>query len=547
MVTKLRRYSQIADVLIKYGFGIALEQIDPGSSRRRFFRKKAPVNTLSDYERIRLAFEELGPTFIKFGQIVSTRREMLPPELIAELQNLTDKVPSLPFEEVRSTIEKFCGPIDEVFEYLEEIPIAAASLSQVHRGMLKDGTLVAVKVQRPDIEALIEVDLLILQSFAERVEARYPEMKIYNPAGMVREFAVQIRRELDFANDGRNADRLRPIVSEVPNVRVPEIHWSYSGKRVLVMEYIIGVRIDDVESIRLIGANPHDVANRGIKCYIKQILKYGFFHSDPHGGNLLVDMSGDLVFLDFGSVAVIRPERKDAIITLLLGILEDDVDGIVDSFIDLGVEIDDKLMDAFKDDLYAILTEYSGQSIEDFDLSGLMNQIPGLLNRYRLQVPMNLMQVIKVIAMVLDTGKHLDPNFHFSTEVGPYIKEMEIERIFSRDTIRYVAKEAMDIVDDVLSVPKSLNRALTKATDGSISIDVAASDVLHLSRSIDRASNKLLIGFIVGAIVIGSSMMLFLSPEETSVPYNLALFGYLSAFVIGVYSVYRVWKIPGYE
>lgn len=547
MVTKLRRYSQIADVLIKYGFGFALEQLHPGTPFRRFLRKKAPVSGLSDYERIRLALEELGPTFIKFGQIVSTRREMLPPGLIAELRKLTDKVPSLPFDEVRPTIETYCGPVDEAFEYLEETPIAAASLSQVHRGMLRDGTLVAVKVQRPDIEALIEVDLSILQSFAERIEARYPEMKIYNPTGMVREFTIQIRRELDFANDGRNADRLRPIVSEVPHVRVPDIYWQYSGKRVLVMEYITGLRVDDVESIRIIGVEPYDVANRGTRCYIKQILKYGFFHADPHGGNLLIDMSGDLVFLDFGSVAMIRPERKDAIITLLLGILENDVDEIVDSFIDLGVTIDDKLMEPFKDDLYTILSEYSGQSIEDFDLSGLMNQIPGLLNRYRLQVPMNLMQVIKVIAMVLDTGKHLDPNFHFSTEVGPYIKEMEIERILSRDTIRYVAKEAMDIVDDVLSVPKSLNRALTKATDGSINVDIAATDLMHLSRSIDRASNKILVGFVVGAIVIGSSLMLFLSPEETSVLYNLALFGYISAFIIGVYSVYRVWKITGYE
>jgi ubiquinone biosynthesis protein len=544
MVTKLRRYGQIADVLIKYGYGMALEQVFPESTLRRFFRKKAPVGSLSDYERIRLALEELGPTFIKFGQIVSTRRERFPPGLIAELRKLTDDVPSLPFEYVRPTIEEFCGPIDEAFEYLEETPIAAASLSQVHRGMLKDGTLVAVKVQRPDIEALIEVDLTILQSFAERIEARYPETIMYNPTGMVQEFAVQIRRELDFSNDGRNADRLRPIVSEVPHVRVPDIYWQYSGKRVLVMEYITGVRIDDVESIRLIGEKPHDVANRGTRCYIKQILKYGFFHADPHGGNLLVDMSGDLVFLDFGSVGVIRSERKEAIIFLLMGILGDDVDEIVDSFLQLGVKIDDTFMDAFKDDLYGILSEYSGQSIEDFDLSGLMNQIPVLLNRYHLQVPMNLMQVIKVIAMVLDTGKHLDPDFHFSTEVGPYIKEMEIDRIFSRETIRYVAREAMDIVDDMLSVPKSLNRALTKATEGSINIDVAASDVLHLSRSIDRASNKMLVGFVIGAIVLGSSLMLFLFPKETSVPYNLAIFGYIVALIIGVYSVYRIWKIP---
>ncbi len=547
MVTKLRRYSQIADVLITHGFGFALEQMQPSIIPRRFLRKKRSPSNLPEYERVRLALEELGPTFVKFGQIVSTRRELFPEELIAELQKLTDKVPSLPFEDVRPTIETYCGPIDEVFEYLEEAPIAAASLSQVHRGMLKDGTLVAVKVQRPDIEALIEVDLLILQSLAERIEFRFPEMKIYNPTGIVQEFAVQIRRELDFTNDGRNADRLRSIVCEVPHVRVPIIYWKYSGKQVLVMEYIFGVRVDDAELIRLIGGNPSDVANRGMKSYIKQILKHGFFHADPHGGNLLVDVNGDLVFLDFGSVGVIRPERKDAIVTLLLGILEQDVDEIVDSFLQLGVKIDDKSMEQFKDDLFGILSEYSGQSIENFDLASLMNRIPGLLNHYHLQVPMNLMLVIKVITMVLDTGKHLDPHFHFSTEVGPYIKEMEIERIFSRNTLRYMAKETLDIVDDIISIPKSLNRALSRATDGSIKIDVAAIDVMNLAQSIDRASNRMLIGFIVGAIVIGSSLMIYLSPGEASVTYNLGVFSYIAAFIIGLYSLYRIWKIPKYE
>jgi len=543
MVTRFRRYGQIADILIKYGFGIALEEMYPETTRWHLFRrKKQPEIYLNEYERVRLALEELGPTFIKFGQMVSTRREMLPPELIEELQTLTDNVKPVPFEEVRGTIEEYCGPIEKAFAYFEEVPAASASLSQVHRAMLKDGTIVAVKVQRPDIVDLIEVDLKILTSLAERVEKRFPEYKIYNPTGIVREFSVQIRKELDFVNDGKNADRLREIVTEVPAVRVPLIHWEFSGRKLLVMEFINGVRIDDVEAIRVLGFDTKKIANRGIKSYIKQILKYGFFHADPHGGNLLVDMHGDLVFLDFGAVAILRPERREAFVGLLMGFLVDDLDEIIASFRDLGVDLDDRIVDSFKDDMYTILREYSGYDIREFDLGGLMAQVPGLLNRYRLVVPMSLMQALKVIVMILDTGKNLDPGFHFSDEVGPYVAEIQRASFFSRGTLKHYAKETFDIVDDFLSLPHVINRALLKATDGSIRIEVVGTDISRLATSINRASNNLLIGLIIAAIVIGSSLMIYFSDGPGVFSYNLALFGYIVAMVIGLVSIYRVWR-----
>ncbi len=544
MVTRFRRYGQIADILIKYGFGIALEEMYPGTTRRHLFqRKKQPEIHLNEYERVRLALEELGPTFIKFGQMVSTRREMLPPELIEELQALTDKVKPVPFDEVRGTIEEYCGPIEDTFAFFEEVPAASASLSQVHRAMLKDGTIVAVKVQRPGIVDTIEVDLKILTSLAERVEKNFPEYKMYNPTGIVREFSVQIRKELDFINDGKNADHLRGIVTEVRGVRVPWIHWEFSGRKLLVMEYISGVRIDDVDAIRVLGFDTKKIANRGIKSYIKQILKYGFFHADPHGGNLLVDMSGDLVFLDFGAIAIIRPERREALVGLLMGFLDNDLDEIIASFRDLGVDLDDRIVDPFKDETYTILRQYSGYDIREFDLGGLMAQVPGLLNRYHLVVPMSLMQALKVIIMVLDTGKKLDPTFHFSEEVGPYVAEIERESFFSRSTLKHYAKETFDIFDDFISLPRIINRALLKATDGSIQIEVVGTDIFRLANSIDRASNNLLIGLVTAAIVIGSSLILFLSDDPGSLPYSVAFFGYIVALAIGLVSIYRVWKL----
>ncbi|HDQ08468.1 MAG TPA: AarF/ABC1/UbiB kinase family protein [Methanoculleus sp.] len=544
MVTRFRRYGQIADILIKYGFGIALEKMYPGTTPRSLFRrKKEPEIHLDEYERVRLALEELGPTFIKFGQMVSTRREMLPPELIEELLVLTDKVKPLPFAAVRGTIEEYCGPIGETFAFFEEVPAASASLSQVHRAMLKDGSVVAVKVQRPGIADIIDVDLKILNSLAERVEKNFPEYKIYNPTGIVREFSVQIQKELDFVIDGKNADHLREIVNEVPAVRVPRIHWEYSGKRLLVMEYISGVRIDDVDALRILGFDTKKIANRGIKSYIKQILKYGFFHADPHGGNLMVDMKGDLVFLDFGAIGILRPERRDALVTLLMGFLDNDLDEITASFRDLGVDIDDRIVDSFKDDTYTMLRQYSGYDIREFDLGNLMAQVPILLNRYHLTVPMSLMQALKVIIMVLDTGKKLDPGFHFSEEVGPYIAEIERQSFFSRRTMKNLAKDTFDIVEDFISLPHVINRALLKATDGSIKIEVVGTDISRLATSIDRASNNLLIGLVIAAIVIGSSLMLYLSEEPGGYSYNLAFFGYIMALVIGFVSIYLIWVL----
>ncbi|HPK82291.1 MAG TPA: AarF/UbiB family protein, partial [Methanoculleus sp.] len=255
MVTRLRRYRQIADVLAKYGFGILVEEVFPGIGRLW----KAPVpaeEKQSVYERIRLALEELGPTYIKFGQIMSTRRELLPPELIAELQRLQDRVDPLPFEEIRPVIRKYCPNLEECFDIIEADPVAAASLSQVHRAVMKDGQVVALKVQRPGIVDLIEADILILQSLARRVESLFPDLRVYNLPGMVDEFAVQIRRELDFSQDGMNAERLRRNMRDIPCVKIPRIHWGITGPFLLAMDYVEGVRIDDVAAIRAFGLFP---------------------------------------------------------------------------------------------------------------------------------------------------------------------------------------------------------------------------------------------------------------------------------------------------
>jgi len=267
MVTRFQRYRQIADVLVKYGFGILVDEMIPGGERLRQFRR-AERDERSVYERIRLAIEELGPTYIKFGQIMSTRRELLPPALIEELQRLQDRVAPVPYAEIRPVIRRYCPNLEDCFDIIEAEPVAAASLSQVHRAVTRDGRVLALKVQRPGIVDLIETDLVILRSLATRAESIFPDLRVYNLEGMVDEFTTQIRRELDFTQDGMNAERLKRNLADMPCVKVPRIYWSLSGPSMLAMDYVEGVRIDDVAAIRALGLFPEEVAATGFEAYV---------------------------------------------------------------------------------------------------------------------------------------------------------------------------------------------------------------------------------------------------------------------------------------
>ncbi len=360
MVTRIMRYAQIVDVLSKYGFGIGLEKLFPGRARFRLPTAGKTPETSTIYERIRLTLEELGPTFVKFGQIMSTRTELLPPEMIEQLKKLQDHAKPVPFSEIRAVIEQSCVSIDDWFAEFEETPVASASIGQVHRAVLKDGTRVAVKVQRPGIEEIIETDIGILQSMAERIETVFPETRVYNPVGMVEDFSHQIVKELDFARDGRNADRMARNFRDVPGIRFPKIYWEYSSSRVLVMEFIEGVRIDDPESIMAMGHKPHEIGVRGFHVYLKMIFEDGFFHGDPHPGNLLVTAAGDIVFLDFGIVGVLRPEKRQNFINLLFALVNDDIELMLRSLEGFGIVIAEADREGLRDDLYLMMHDFSG-------------------------------------------------------------------------------------------------------------------------------------------------------------------------------------------
>ena len=540
MVTRFQRYRQIADVLVRYGFGILVEEVVPGVGRLRALRRP-PGEERSVYERIRLAIEELGPTYIKFGQIMSTRRELLPPELIEELQKLQDQVAPLPFEEIRPVIQRYCPNLEECFDIIEEEPVAAASLSQVHRAVMRDGRVVALKVQRPGIVDLIETDILILQSLARRVESLFPDLRVYNLRGMVDEFSVQTRRELDFAQDGMNADRLRRNMRGIPGVKIPRVHWEISGPCLLAMDYVEGVRIDDVAAIRAFGLFPEDIADLGFSAYIQQIFVDGLFHGDPHPGNLLVTRRGEIAFLDYGIVGVLRPERRRAFADLLLAMTRTDVAGVIAALEKLDVHISPADLDSVKDDLYLVLLDYREMRLERVNFAIAIRGLTDILRRYHIRVPSNLMLMMKVVVMVIDIGIRLDPSFNFDQRIRPYLARIIAQQRFSPETMAKTVWSLADAAEGLLAIPGNVNETLKTLSEGTVTIELEDTDLGKIVGVIDRTSDKLIVGLVVAAIVVGSSLVLRVA--DLPIPgyvTTLAVVGYVFAVLVGFYAVYNI-------
>lgn len=543
MVTRIRRYAQIVDVLSQYGFGIGLEKVFPGKTRFKLPTTGKTVDTLTVFERIRLALEDLGPTFVKFGQIMSTRTELLPPEMIDQLKKLQDHAKPIPFSEVMEVIRETCPNCEEWFLEIDETPVASASIGQVHRAVMRDGTVVAFKIQRPGIGELIETDIGILQSMAERIETVFPETRLYNPTGMVEDFAHQIVKELDFTRDARNADRMARNFKDVPGIRFPKIYWEFSSPRLLVMEFVEGVRIDDREAIMAMGLDPHEIGVRGFHAYLKMIFEDGFFHGDPHPGNLLVTKEGDIIFLDFGIVGILRPEKRQNFINLLFALSTDDIELMIRSLEGFGIVIAEVDREPFRDDLYIMMHDFGGGEMDvgQMNFGLVVTELTESMRRYRLKVPMNLMLLLKVFMMVLDIGIRLDPKFNFGKEVTPYLMKLADTNTLSAGYIKRASMSLLEGADALLDMPRNLNLMLRRLSTGSFKLEVEDANIQKIQMAADKVSDKLMIGMVVAALVIGSSLVLQHSTVELPwwISY-LALAGYTAAVLTGFYAIYHV-------
>ena len=370
---------------------------------------------------------------------------------------------------------------------------------------------------------------------------QYPESRIYNPTGIVQDFAGQIRKELDFVKDGKNADRLRKNFDGVEGVRFPKIYWNCSSRRMLTMEFIEGVKVTNVDEIRAMGIDPVTIAGVGFDSYLKQIFEDGFFHGDPHPGNLMVTAKGDLAFLDFGVVGILRPEKRFIFVRLLHGIIHNDVDILLSAFEKLGVTIREEDREAIRDEMYVALLDAEGFTPGDNNFSAIVNDLTEVLRRYQLRVPISLMLMLKVIIMILDIGIKLDPGFNFEKHAHPFLEQISDRMHLPDHLIRQATRSLMEATDGMFDLPRNVNRTLKKLATGTVRVEIVETDILKLQQSLERTSDKLLVGIITAAVVIGSSLVLLSSNIQLpNFVWILAVFGYSAAMLVGFYALYHI-------
>ncbi|HEY3413138.1 MAG TPA: AarF/ABC1/UbiB kinase family protein [Armatimonadota bacterium] len=505
-----KRYSEIGQVLVRNGFYwlMAEWRLDEILGRVRNWRGRAKSPALTQPERVRNALDELGPTFIKLGQILSTRPDLLPPEYIAELSKLQDQARHEAFSDIAATIKRELGaPPEEVFRTFAVEPRAAASIGQVHDAVMLDGTHVVVKVQRPAIEAVVEEDLAILGDLARFLSKNSRIGKQYDLEGWVDEFAITLRNELDYVREGRNADRIRANFAADPSLLVPRIYWEHTTKRVLTMEEIAGIKISDLDALDAAGIDRASLAERCAHIAVVQVLDHGFFHADPHPGNFFVQSNGTIALLDYGMVGQVEDRLGQSLVRLAIAVTRQDADGLVDELLALGAAPGPVDRGALRRDLKRLLQRYSGQPLGEVTAANVFGDITTVSRRHHLQLPSDLTLLTKVIAMDEGLGAFLDPDFNLLEFAKPYLKRFWRRSHSLRVITRRAREGAIDMAEIGLDLPQRLRHLLVQLDRGELSVASRFEVPEEVARRFERAANRISISIIAAGIAIGLSVL----------------------------------------
>ncbi len=545
-LSKLGRFRDLIAVMLRYGFDDMVERLDvPGMGIVRRFHH-ADVD-LTAHQRIRLALEELGPTFVKFGQIMSLRPDLLPPPMILELQKLQDEVAPLDFESIRPVIEEEMeGALEDRFSRFEETPAAAASLSQVHRAVMKDsGLAVAVKVQRPDIQGIIRADLDILEAFARQVHERVEGVQVYDLPNIVRVTRRLLLRELDFSREARNMKVARSFMDAEMGVNVPRVHMDVSTDKLLIMELILGTRLRDVDPRTL--EHPEALAGNGLRAAIKQILEDGFFHADPHPGNIMLTEGNVLCILDWGMVGRLTTRDRYQLIDLIQTIVDRDSRKLVDCLLDMSSNTEELDRSAIERDLLDILDEFYSVPLKRLNLGNILLDISSLLRTHRLRLPSDLVVMIKALVTAEGTARGIYPELNVVAEAEGHVHRLAARR----HSPRVAWKELRTTLDRFKSLasgfPNRVTRIMDKMDRGELHIRFEHENLGPLRRTLDNSSNRLTLGIIIGAMIIGSSMIVTtgIGPLLFGFPL-LGVMGYSVSAVLGLWLVFNILRSRKY-
>ncbi|RKY62509.1 MAG: hypothetical protein DRP95_01460 [Candidatus Latescibacterota bacterium] len=540
-----KRYRQIARVLFKYGFSEIADRLGLAARLRLDRRHRRPgeeARGVSYPVRFRMALEELGPTFIKLGQVLSMRTFLIPPELASELSKLQDKVSPAPFEEIKRVVERELNrPLSSCFREFSEEPVGSASLAQVHPAVTMDGEEVVVKVQRPGVEDIVKVDLEILMDMAKLAERYIPESHRYDPTGVVRELAKTTRRELNFRNEARNIELFSRNFADFDEVYVPKVYRELSSTRVLTLERIRGIKISDLKALRSAGIDPKALALTGARAVLKQIFEDGFFHADPHPGNLFVLDGGVIAPVDFGMMGRLDDQMREELADVAFYVVQKDIGGIVRTLLRLGVLPEDADLRSFRTDLADFVDRYYGISLGRVDLKEALQEGYELMHRYGIRVQPNWILLGRAMGTYEEVGRMLDPDFDLLPMVRPYIRRLIRERFGLRRGLR----EFIGMVDGMkklaLTLPSDVERILGKAAKGELGVELRHRGLERLIGEVDRASNRLAFALVIAALIVGSALVLQLDRGPFLLGYPaFGVLGFLFAGVLGIWLVVAI-------
>lgn len=523
-VRGVRHFGAISRVLIKHGLGEVADRL----WGRGKADKDAPKSGLPDPARIRRVLEELGPSFIKLGQLISTRGDIFPPEYIEELSKLQDRVPPVPFSAIQAVIEKeLQRPLPDIFEHIDPECMAAASVAQVHSARLKTGERVAVKVIRPGIDKRIRNDLELMYYFAHKIEKRFELGRILGAVNLVKEFERTIFRELDMLIEAGNIERFSKSFKDIDEIYIPKVYWLYTAKSVLVMEHIDGIKMDRVAEIRRAGIEPQEVAMIGLRSFSRQLMQSGIFHADPHPGNTIVMYDGRVSLVDFGIVGYLDEETMLQIAHVFLGFAEHDYDLVIEAFEAAGL-IRSEAMDmaAFREDLKEISEPFYGRSLKTIAVKDVYDQTMRLVYKYRIVLPRNLLLLLKTFIQTEALGKILGSEASLLEVTRPYAKRLLQRGYEAQKIFKSMGREARLMSGYLRWMPKLTHDILKRFATGDHRLQVHHGGLEHSAAKFETGLNRLTIGLVIAASIIAASLVL--NAASDVMIFEINLFGYRS-------------------
>ena len=548
---ELPRLREISSVFVRHGLGDLVRRAGIATLLEQAgqvlqWGEASEIAQLEPHQRARLAFEQLGPTFVKLGQVLSTREDLLPPTWTTELARLHSHVAPVPFDDLLPVVEQALGRSPfEVFGNLEREPYAAGSIAQVHRANLASGTPVILKIRRPGIEAKIDADLRILEHLAHLVEHEIPEVRRYRPVQVVGQLRGSLERELDLAVEARNTERFARNFADDLDILVPRVYWEWTSSVMNVQEHIEGIRGDDLAAIDNAGLDRKALAARGADAVLKMILVDGFFHADPHPGNVMYLPGNRIALIDFGMVGRLSPVRRRQIVALLAGLARHDEGAMLEVLLDWRRDdiVDEARLAA---DLGEFAFDYADVQLKDLKIGVLLRRVSAILREHSIVLPVDLALLFKALLSLEGLGRQYDPEFRLIERVKPFLDRAMLERYQPVETARRAQETLSDFYGLVTSMPRDLARLIKDARHGRMRVDLDLKRLDSFGLRLHSAINRATIGVMTASLVVGSSIVMTVAEGPTLFGVPLltffGLFGYLIAFVNSLWIIFSIWR-----